>query len=76
MIADGACVTQICGKRDKGHIVGRIIGFLGFDAAGQAFASGMGSAKINRAERGRYNLDRRLVHGTKGVADMTLRAMR
>jgi 3-hydroxyisobutyrate dehydrogenase-like beta-hydroxyacid dehydrogenase len=39
-------VTQICGKRDKGHIVERIIGFLGFGEAGQAFASGMGRAGI------------------------------
>jgi hypothetical protein len=69
-------VTQICGKRDKRHVVGHIIGFLGFGAAGQTFASGMGSAKINRTERGRYNLDQILVHGTKGVADMILRAMR
>lgn len=69
-------MTQICGKQDKGHIVGCIINFLGFGEAGRAFASGMGKADINRAEGSRYNLDRILVHGTKGVADMILRAMR
>jgi hypothetical protein len=68
-------VTQICGKRDKRHVVGHIIGFLGFGTAEQTFASGMGRAEIKRAERGRYNLDRIPVHGTRGVADMILRAM-
>jgi hypothetical protein len=69
-------VAQICGKRDKGYVVGCSIGFLGFGEAGQAFARGIGSAGINRAERGSYNLDRMLVHGIRGVADMIQRAMR
>lgn len=68
-------MAQIWGKRDKGYVVGRSIGFLEFGEAEQAFSSGMGSAGINRAERGSYNLDRMLVHGTRGAADMILRAM-
>ena len=69
-------MAQICGKRNKGYVVGISIGFLGFFEVGQAFAKGMGSAGIKRAGRGIYNLERMLVDGTKGVADMILRAMR